>query len=389
MSRLQKILFVTHNFPPIEGGISTFTYEIAAGIARLGTDVRILAPVCNPIHLPSGIKLVSFSEKKIFKKFRRLAIILPLLSELTRKPDVVFLTSLHPYGLIVEILCALLRRPYILATHGSEIIRILSGHNWMKVEAWAARKSIKHATSVFAISNYTAELDLRLLARERDIHVIPNGVNIEQFKPSSKKISTLNKWIQVDHDHPFVMLTVSTLTRRKGQIQIIKAMELLKEKYPQIVYIIVGDGPERSNLENEVQRGKLKDQVYFLGLVPYIEVLEFYHNANLFILTSRLIVDHPIEGIEGFGIVFLEANACGLPVIGSRVGGIPDVVKEGETGLLVDPENPAEIADAIEILMNDEALRNRLGQNGIQWAREHDWSLIVPKYLEVLEKIVP
>jgi phosphatidylinositol alpha-1,6-mannosyltransferase len=168
---------------------------------------------------------------------------------------------------------------------------------------------------------------------------------------------------------------------------VIKALQSLKDEYPQIAYLIVGDGPERTNLEKEVQLRKLNDQVHFLGLFPYEDVLEIYQQADLFILTSRMIVDEKITGIEGFGIVFLEANACGLPVIGSRVGGIPDAVKDGETGLLVDPENPAEIAAAIKTLMLDENLRKKLGQNGIQWAREHDWSKIVPRYVKILEEV--
>jgi phosphatidylinositol alpha-1,6-mannosyltransferase len=385
MPTLHKILFVTHNYPPIKGGISTWAYEISAGLARNGYEVRLLAPVRNLDQAPVDITLVPFSEKP-GRKIRRLAIIQSLLQELKRRPDLVFLGSLHPYGLIVVMLCGLFRIPYVLATHGSEVIRILGGQNWMGVQKWTARKTISCADQVFAISRYTAELNLRLIKRKRTIHIIPNGVNFDRFKPSLGKPSRLHEWVHLKQEDPFVILTVGTLTRRKGHLQVIKALQSLKDKYPQIAYLIVGDGAEGDNLKKEVQRLDLNDHIHFLGLFPYSEVLEVYQQADLFILTSRMIVDEKIAGIEGFGIVFLEANACGLPVIGSRVGGIPDAVKDGETGLLVNPEKPAEIAAAIETLILDETLRKKMGLNGIRWAREHDWSKIVSGYIKVLEE---
>ena len=110
-----------------------------------------------------------------------------------------------------------------------------------------------------------------------------------------------------------------------------------------------------------------------------------YYNESLTSLTSLNLARNDIEG---FVIFFLEANACGLPVIAGNTGGVPEAVKHGETGLLVDPENPAEIAAAIERLITDDDLRRRMGENGRQWAEEHDWSNIVPRYIEVLEKVI-
>jgi phosphatidylinositol alpha-1,6-mannosyltransferase len=164
-----------------------------------------------------------------------------------------------------------------------------------------------------------------------------------------------------------VVLCVGRLVERKGQDVLIRSLPQVAAAVPEVLCVLAGSGADRSRLEELARDLGVADRVCFLGFVPETELPGCYAAADVFAMPSRYL---PSAGdVEGFGIVFLEANAAGVPVVGGRSGGVEEAVRDGYTGLLVDPEDPAAVAGALTRLLQDEGLRRQLGAQGRERAR--------------------
>ncbi|MCK4326421.1 glycosyltransferase, partial [bacterium] len=210
--------------------------------------------------------------------------------------------------------------------------------------------------------------------------VIPPGVDSLRFRPDLDADAVLKK------HHLFgrqVILTVSHLVRRKGHANVIRALPNVLRKVPNAVYLIVGRGAEEVHLRKLVHDLGLQDKVIFVTRVTDEQLPLYYNVCQVFIMPSYEIKE---EGdVEGFGIVFLEANACGKPVIGGRSGGVEDAIINGETGLLVNPLNVVEIANALTRILTDREFAERLGRQGGKRAeRELSWKQVTKRILEVM-----
>jgi phosphatidylinositol alpha-1,6-mannosyltransferase len=166
---------------------------------------------------------------------------------------------------------------------------------------------------------------------------------------------------------------VSRLVKRKGIDTVLKALPEVLEVVPNVQYVVIGDGPEIANCKLLIVNCKLEHHVQFLGQLSDEERTVWYKRADVFVLVPRRIKGD----VEGFGTVYLEANSFGLPVIGSRTGGVPEAVKHGESGLLVEPDDPKETAQAIIKLLTNKQLASKLGRQGkerviseFQWEKQ-------------------
>ena len=174
-----------------------------------------------------------------------------------------------------------------------------------------------------------------------------------------------------------VILTVGRLVKRKGVDIVITSLPRVLEKVPNAIYLVVGEGPDRRNLEKLAEELNLRGKVIFTGFVSDADLPKYYTVCDVFIMTSR-----DINGdIEGFGIVFLEANACAKPVIGGKSGGMYDAVEDGISGILVDPTSVDEISQTVIMLLTDEEIAMRMGKQGRDRV-EREFS-----YLTIAEKI--
>jgi phosphatidylinositol alpha-1,6-mannosyltransferase len=162
-----------------------------------------------------------------------------------------------------------------------------------------------------------------------------------------------------------VIVTVGSLTARKGHDMVIRALPRLRETVPDITYLIVGQGGYRAKLEELAMSLGVRDRVIFVGQVSAEDLPDIYALADVFVMPSR---EH-LEScdVEGFGLVFLEASACAKPVVGGRSGGIPDAIVDGVTGLLVNPNDAEDIANSLARLLTNSNLAIRLGQQGRCW----------------------
>jgi phosphatidylinositol alpha-1,6-mannosyltransferase len=175
------------------------------------------------------------------------------------------------------------------------------------------------------------------------------------------------------------------LTARKGQDRTLQAMPEILREFPDAIYLIGGTGAYEGELGKLAASLGVEDHVRFLGNVPQELLPDLYNLADIFVMPNR---ESAVQSnVEGFGIVFLEANACGKPVIGGRSGGVPDAVLDGRTGLLVDGDSPEEIAAAATRFLGDPGMCRRLGEAGRDRVRrELTWDISARRIREAVEQ---
>ncbi len=235
--------------------------------------------------------------------------------------------------------------------------------------AWAARRSDR----VVAISTYTAG-ELRDLA-DVPIEVIPYTTSLPDPVPASRAAV----------DGPSAVLFVGRLVERKGVPYLLEAVGLLKDRSVRLV--IVGDGPERLKLEDAARRLGIADRVVFRGRIPAAELQAAYARARVFVLPS---VFDARGDTEGLGVVALEAMNHGTPVVASRIGGIPDVVEDGVTGLLVPPGDAAALAAALRRVLDEPDLARQLGEAGRRRVHERfSQEAITARWVAVYRSFLP
>jgi glycosyltransferase involved in cell wall biosynthesis len=206
----------------------------------------------------------------------------------------------------------------------------------------------------------------------RPVAVTPFGVDTDRFAPLPAD--------EAPSPRPLVVGTVKVLAPKYGIDTLIRAFALLdpaSQPGPPPLLRLVGDGPQRSELEALARRLGVADRVRFAGAVPHERVPAELRGFDVYAAASRL-------DSESFGVAVIEASACGLPVAVTRVGGLPEVVREGETGLVVERDDPPALAAALARLLGDAALRRRLGDAGRAWVRsEYEWKHCVERMIEV------
>jgi glycosyltransferase involved in cell wall biosynthesis len=176
------------------------------------------------------------------------------------------------------------------------------------------------------------------------------------------------------------VLAVGSLIHRKAYDVLLNAMRMVRERGYDLRLVIVGDGPEAARLSELASKLGIAAAVAFVGEVPHDEIGPFYHGAKFFVHTARE---------EGFGMVIVEAMSCRKAVVATRVGGIPEFVRDGETGILVLPDDPASLADGITRLEKDEELRSAMGERGYELvAGQYGWERMVDEYLGAYELVL-
>ena len=231
------------------------------------------------------------------------------------------------------------------------------------------RRALLAAHYVIVVSRFTAEevVDLIGEAGRRRIRLIQNGVDAARFRPARRAADLLALHRL---QNSFVFVSVCRLLEKKGIDHSIRAFAEVAAQYPDSRYLVVGEGPYRPALEAIAADCGVADKVVFAGAVADDELVDHYVLGDVFVMPNRRLAN---GDTEGFGLVFLEANACGLPVIAGSDGGSIDAVQHGVTGLLVDGHSVAAITAAMLDLRRDTALRERLRAGGITAAAAAAW----------------
>lgn len=247
---------------------------------------------------------------------------------------------------------------------------VIAGRKFGVVPFWWKRL-LSVATCVHAISNYLAELAHHFGYR-KEVHVIPNGVDVDLFaRRDETRIAEIKQRFSLSR-FPFVLISVSRLVEKNGLADVIHALPQL----PDVGFLIVGEGPLRASLTTLASSLGVSDRVIFVGSVPLEHVPPYLHTAHAFIRLSKS---------EGLGTAFIEAMAAGLPVIATAVGGIPDVVLHGRTGLLVSASDPQTVRGAVQSLMDAPDFVRQLGSSAATHSAEHyRWEAVVAEIEQIL-----
>jgi len=271
--------------------------------------------------------------------------------------------ELKPAGYPARWLSARHAVPYGVIVHGTELLLLQAKMHRSRFKRWTARQLLGGAAVVVANSRWTAALARTVLdalgrpTLARDVRVVPLGTTPSHFRPGIDPRSVRAKY---GLDGGPWLLTVSRLDTHKGIDTAIRALPAVRAAFPTVRYAVAGVGSHRPEFERLVATLGLGDAVRFLGFVADDELPALYNAADLYVGPSRR---YDLLA-EGFGIALVEASACGLAVVAGDSGGVPDAVRDGETGLLVDPDDPAAVTAGITRLLGDPTLRRRLGDAG-------------------------
>jgi glycosyltransferase involved in cell wall biosynthesis len=358
------LFLITHEFYPVSGGIATFAEEIAKASANLGYDVEVWAqsaPGEQEKAWPFRLRRMPLKGSHDFICQLRLARELVANRRQLRNATV-YLPEPGPMltMMLLQFFAAFRPKRLVLTFHGTEILRFADS----PVRRWLAGRLIRHATRVSTLTTYTQELLLERFPHAAGKIFLTPGALRSDFAVVPRHAAREKEKI--------VVLTVGRLHPRKGQLLTLEALRMLPaDVRSRIEYWIVG-GRNKGNYEDRLRALAAEDSaltVRFFGNIPDEELSEVYDRADIFALTS---INHG-HSVEGFGLVYLEAAAHGLPIVAHSVGGVPEAVRNGVTGLLVTPDRPAELAAAFEKLIHDAPLRKRLGDAGRVWAARNCW----------------
>jgi len=273
-----------------------------------------------------------------------------------------------------------LRVPYSLFLYGADLLSEQHKIRHSAIKRRMARAIFGGAATLIAISNWTRDLALGVLGElgldghGQRLRVVHPGTDPTHFRPGVDPRAVRERFGLPDGGTRW-LVTVARLQRHKGMDTVIQALPAILARAPDVRYAVAGAGPDRERLEKLTHKLGLADRVRFLGGVTDEDLPALYNLASVYVGASRR---SERLGVEGFGIALVEASACGLPVVAGNSGGIPDAVRDGETGFLVPPEDPAAFAEAISRVLADASLAQRMGDSGRRAVETHfNWDRAV------------
>ncbi|MDB5104238.1 MAG: hypothetical protein JWP91_1927 [Fibrobacteres bacterium] len=364
-----NILIITQDFPPERGGIQTYVLELARGFLAKGHEVRVICPgsPADPNPLPGLADLVRLKIPGSLL-FIRLFAFLP--GYLRRNPSVTHILYAQWQGAVAASFLPGPKRAgpagpirsYCLV-HGRELLTSVFG----PLGPMLMRRAFSRLDAAFPNSKEVMRLTREKAAPACPLHLVHPGVDPDFFRPADARFLRERYGLG---DAP-VIVSITRMVARKNLRRLIESLPGVRAAVPGTVLLLGGTGPERDALVRRAAELGLGDSVRFTGRIADGEMAAHYSLADVFALPSL----SSEKDIEGFGIVYLEAGACEVPVVGGRAGGVPDAVAEGETGLLVDPENTENLKQALVDLLRDRPRALAMGKNArSRILRDFTWS---------------
>ncbi len=367
-----KIAIVASQFPPRWlAGSELATKSIASHLAQNGHEVHVITSLDRGIPRESeetGFYIHRIPRPRV--PFVKSVLFWPgILLVLKRiEADVVHANGME-VGMSAVVSKKLFGTPFVIWGQGSDIY--LSS----AFEKPIHRLILANANKAIALTEHM-KLEMQRIYAAGDILVIPNGIDPENFHDLSRKQSRAK--LQIGEKENIIVF-VGTLRPVKGVEYLIRAVAILNAKAQDVRLIIVGDGEDRRDLENLVEELHMEDVVTFIGRVPNEKVPAYLVASDVFVLPSLS---------EGFALVNLEAMACGLPIVASEVGGLPDLIQNGENGFLVEPGNPHQIADKITLLLDNDSLREKISGKNKEKVKAYTWESVVYQLETIYQKLI-
>ena len=403
MSQPRPVLFVTNNFPPVRGGSAS----VYANLARCAAG-RIIV-VAPSIDYTDGLPIIGWREHDRHAPYpiRRLPLLRTTLRAQVRggfgrltwigwdvsirlRLAAAILAAILHDGVRTVCVGELLASSWIIRAlrlipgirtiayvHGEELTtddRYDSSHE-------RARIALQNSTHVVVVSEFTRSAVEALIGPgpAGRTALIQNGVDTQLFRPRAKSPALLRLY---HLEGCWVFVSVSRLVEKKGTDNAIRAFAQVVARHPDCRLLIVGTGPYRPTLERIAAEAHVENTVIFSGSVAEDELVEHYQLGDVFVMPNRRLPD---GDTEGFGLVFLEANSCGLPAVAGRDGGSTEAVLDGVNGLVVDGRSVDQIARAMLNLREDKALYDAMRLHALDRAAASDWRFKAQQFMQVCE----
>ena len=361
------ILITTQCFAPRRGGIEILMEGLAENLGRAGREVLVLADRVGSGAPPRSdtYRLQLFGGWKLLRQRRKALAVKSAVKE--GGVEGVFADSWKSAEHLPD-----LGVPLAVLAHGMEFPANPSAAKRARIQ-----RALSAATTVIANSSYTAALAQPYIGDSTRLVVINPPIG-PQREAKSAQLASLDAVLA---GRKPVLLTLARLEPRKGADAVIRALPQVRERHPGVLFIIAGAGGDRARLEALAASSGVEDSVHFAGAVSEEEKAALFARADLFVMPAR----REGDSVEGFGIVYREANWYGVPVLAGREGGAADAVIDGKTGLLCDASNQADVTAHILSLLADAETLSRMGDNAAKLARgKGQWQAAVDRFLEAL-----
>ncbi len=357
-----RILLATDSFLPHAGGSRVYYYNLYRRLSdSFDSNVTVLTSKvpgwrefdCSPLR----------GRLRIVRRFRplpnwkhkqlpKIALRLPetVTASLLARAEVIHAGDFYPQAASAMAIRAAFGTPYLVFAHGEEITTLDRNRYLSRL-----RNAVyTNADAVVCNAEFTRAQLIRIGVKPARIHKITPAVDVERFRPQERDRELMRRF---DLNGCTVLLTVARLVSRKGHRLVMDAVARLRGAHPDLRYVIAGTGPDLAALREYAGQLGIAGHVRFAGYVPDSELSNYYNLADVFVMPNR----EETGDLEGFGMTFLEAGACGKPAIGGRSGGAEESIAEGVSGFLTDPDDAAELAQTLERMLQNAELRNKLG----------------------------
>ena len=387
---MKNVAIITGHFPPCKGGgIAEWALGIARELPKIGYQTSVYATNRKDrdltVHKDELFSCVTMYGRN-WHEFHKWYSMYYMWKILNKNPETIFIAT--TWGMAKSY--SYLKKKYplskmIVVAHGLEVTRLREGK-----ELTSFKNVVNDSDLILCVSKYTKnEIIDRVDGIETNhIKFLPNGVDINRFFPAENTTGFLNRYNIPENSN--IILTLARIIRRKGHDTVIKCLPSLIKKFPNIQYVIAGPHRKKDTYLDELKllakELSVENHIVFVDYIPDSDLNEIYSRSQVYVMVSRTYND--IGDSEGFGITFLEANACGCPVIGSTEGGIPDAVENNKNGLLVPADDIKSLTKAIEKFLENQSFRIKIIDQGIKRVNnDFTWEKLTIKMVKYLSDI--
>ncbi|HMT49906.1 MAG TPA: glycosyltransferase family 4 protein [Dietzia sp.] len=359
---MTRTLLITNDYPPRPGGIQSYLETYLAHFDP--EDVAVLASTFR------GAESVEYDATRPYLVERvptEMLLPTPDLAARARRlasdfgASTIWFGAAAPLAAMAPVLRSGPVDRIVASTHGHEV-----GWSMLPGSRQVLRLIGESTDAVTYVSDYTRRRVAAAFGPHARLVHQPGGVDTERFRPDPVRRKAIRERYGVTGRE--VIVCLSRLVPRKGQDALIRALPEIARRAPGAVLVVVGGGPYRRTLDGLARRHGVADRVIFTGRVPAYEIVDHHRMADVFAMPCR--TRGAGLDVEGLGIVYLEASACGVPVVAGRSGGAPETVLDGRTGLVVDGTSDGEIAEAVAGLLTDRPRASAMGVRGRTWVLE-------------------
>ena len=369
-----ELLLFAFEYPPVSGGIARLCGGIGETFERGHFNARVLTQDCAATP-SAGLPEIRVASRRPIREWLAFQWLRKM-----RGASSIRRTTIcgvwYPEGLIAYLARI---RPLVILAHGAELLPTID--RWRR-PLWNAlqRLVLENANLVIANSEYTQRL-VSSVAPKAHVETIPLAVNAVQFAPGDREVAKTKFGIADKR----VLCTVSRIHHYKAHDTVLRAIaNLAPDEREQLVYLVVGKGPYEQELRKQAVELEVESHIRWLGFVSEEDLPQVYCASDLFVLCTR---DAPEErAVEGFGLVFLEAQSCGTPVVGTRSGGIPAAIRHGKGGWLIEQDDGQKLTDIIrELVRSPESFRIAGTQARERVLRENTWERYGQRFVSTLQ----